>query len=284
MLLATALGSVECVVTGTGPAVLAVHGAMGGCDQSLLLARAAVGEPGFQFIAVSRPGYLGTPLTSGKAPEEQADLCAAILDSLGIARAAVVAVSGGGQCALQFALRHPGRCLRLVMISGCSAQLTVKLPLRFHLMKLLARTPFLVTAMRKRAARQPEEAVRRSIPDPEMRARTLSDPEAGPMLIELQSSTMDRLKERMPGTLNDIEQSRRPFNYPLEQISAPVLVVHGTADQVVPVAQAKALGSRVPGAEMLLIEGGEHVTLFTHLHEIRSRVSQFIRETAVGGR
>lgn len=88
----------------------------------------------------------------------------------------------------------------------------------------------------------------------------------------------------MPGTLNDIELSRKPFNYPLEQISAPVLVVHGTADQVVPVAQAKALGSRAPGAEMLLIEGGEHVTLFTHLHEIRSRVRQSIRETAVGGR
>ena len=71
----TRLGRVECAVSGEGPAILLLHGAMGGCDQSLLLGRSALGNSGFRFIAVSRPGYLGTPLASGKAPEHQADLC-----------------------------------------------------------------------------------------------------------------------------------------------------------------------------------------------------------------
>jgi pimeloyl-ACP methyl ester carboxylesterase len=249
---------------------------MGGYDQSLLLGRAALGDSGLQFIALSRPGYLGTPLVRGKTPEQQADLCAALLDALNVSDATVVTISGGGQCALQFALRHPERCPSLIMISACSAQIDARLPLRFHLMKWMACVPALVAAMRRKVAANPAEAARRTIADPDLRARTLRDPEAGPLMLALQLSTMDRMAERIPGTENDIRQSRMPFNYPLERISAPLLVVHGTADQAVPFAQAKALAYRLPEAETLFIEGGEHVSLFTHLHEIRSRAVQFL--------
>jgi pimeloyl-ACP methyl ester carboxylesterase len=68
---------------GEGPAVLALHGAMGGYDQGLILAR-TIGPPGYRFVSVSRPGYLGTPLCAGRTPEEQADLLAHLLDALGI--------------------------------------------------------------------------------------------------------------------------------------------------------------------------------------------------------
>ena len=276
----TPLGAVEIAVTGEGPAVLAIHGAMGGYDQSLLLARSAVGAAPFRCIAVSRPGYLGTPLSLGKTPEEQADLCAAALEALGVRRAAVVAVSGGGQCALQFALRHADRCWGLVMVSACSAPITVRLPLQFHVMKLMARIPPLVAMLRRNAVRDPEKAARRSIPDPALRARTLNDPEAGPLMTALQLSTMDQMARRLPGTENDITQSRLPFAYPLERITTPALVIHGTADSVAPFAAAQALAARLPRAELLAIEKGEHVSLFTHLAEIRARVTQFLGEHA----
>src|SRR5690242_15635967 len=128
----TAIGDVEYADSGTGPNVLLLHGAMGGFDQSLLLGRSAVGSTGYRFVGVSRPGYLRTPLRNLEAPEQQADVCAALLDVLAIPQTAVVAISGGGQCALQFALRHPERCSALVMISACSASLTVRIPLAFH--------------------------------------------------------------------------------------------------------------------------------------------------------
>ncbi len=276
VMLETRRGVVECAVWGEGPAVLLLHGAMGGYDQGVLLASAAAGTSECRFVAISRPGYLGTPLALGETPEAQADLCADVLDELSVSQAAVIAISGGGQCALQFALRHRDRCRGLVMISACSAQLNVRLPFKFHLLKLMARFPALVAPMRRRAAIHPDAAARRSIPDPALRARTLNDPEAGPLLLALQLSTMDQMAQRLPGTQNDIVYSRLPFSYPLEQISVPLLVVHGTADQAVPFAQAKGLADRVPGAELLAIEGGEHVSLFTHLHEIRTRVRHFL--------
>jgi pimeloyl-ACP methyl ester carboxylesterase len=162
------------------------------------------------------------------------------------------------------------------MVSACSAPLNVRLPLRFHLLKLMARFPVLGAAMRRRAADHPERAARRSISDPATRARTLDDPEAGPLMIALQRSAMDRMAQRLAGTQNDITQSRLPFDYPLEQVSVPALAVHGTADRAVPFAQARSLADRIPRAELMTIEGGEHASLFTHLQEIRTRVTQFL--------
>jgi pimeloyl-ACP methyl ester carboxylesterase len=272
----TPAGAVDCARTGKGPAVLLLHGAMGGCDQSLLLGRATLGDDGFDFIAVSRPGYLGTPLALGRSPEQQADLCAGVLDALAIPRASVIAISGGGQCALQFALRHPARCSALVMVSACSDPITGRLPLRFYMFKVFARLPTVAGRMRTKAANDPEGAARRSIPDPELRKRTLDDPQAGPLMRALQLSVLDRMADRMPGTYNDIAQSRAPFNYPVERITAPALIVHGTADDGVPFEQAERLARRIPGAELLKIAGGTHSCLFTHLSTIQPRVRDFV--------
>ncbi len=275
----TKRGPVEYAALGDGPAVLALHGAMGGYDQSAILAR-TIGEAGYRFVCVSRPGYLGTPLSSGRTSEEQADLCAALLDELGIREAAVMAVSGGGPCAIQFALRHRSRCWAGVLVSTCSGKIAGGVPLAFHIMKLLARLPGFGAAMLKRAERDPERAARRSILDPAVRSRTLQDTVAGPLFFALTRSTLDRMALRLPGTENDIAVTRTT-DYPLEQIAVSVLVIHGTADRIVPFApHAESFQKRVPGAQLLAIEGGEHVTIFTHRAEVRERVTQFLRAHA----
>lgn len=281
VLFRTPRGTVEFACNGEGPAVLLLHGAMGGYDQGVILGLAAVGCPGYRFIAVSRPGYLGTPAASGLAPELQADLCAAALDALSVTSAAVIAVSGGGQCALQFALRHRDRCRALVMLSACSAPISGGVPLRFHLFRLAARIPAMAGAMQRKAAGNPEQAAARSIPDPVLRQRTLNDPEAGPLLKVFLSCAMDRMAARMPGTLNDIRQARASFDYPVEHIGAPLLVIHGTDDEAAPFAAAKSLAARVPGAELLAVEGGRHVSLFTHNALIRNRVRRLLAENSV---
>jgi pimeloyl-ACP methyl ester carboxylesterase len=270
-------GRVEYAEFGEGPAVLALHGAMGGCDQSLLLAR-TVGDDGFRYIAVSRPGYLGTPLDSGKSPGQQADLCAGLLDELGIRDAVVMAVSGGGPCALHFALRHRERCRGLVLVSTCGEKVDTPIPFSFKFMGLLVRLPAFANAIEKKASANTEQAASRSITDPELRARTLRDPEVGPLFTELLTSTCDRMGQRMPGTMNDIAVTRTA-DYPLEQIAVPALIVHGTADPMVPFERhARALESRIPDAELLAIENGEHASIFTHRDQVKPRVTRFLRE------
>jgi pimeloyl-ACP methyl ester carboxylesterase len=271
----TRRGAVQCAFLGEGPAVLALHGAMGAFDQALILARTA-GVPGYRYVAPSRPGYLGTPISLGRTPAEQADLYRDLLDELGIERAAVMAVSGGGPSALQFAINHPDRCWGLVIISSVCTRVAERLPLAWYVMRMAARFEPLVAAMQRKAERDPERATRRSIRDPVVRARTMGDPEAGPLLRELQRSTFDRMPLRMPGTENDVAITRGELSFPLERIKAPLLVVHGTRDSAAPFAQAKILAARVSGAELFAIEGGEHVSIFTHRDEVRTRVARFL--------
>jgi pimeloyl-ACP methyl ester carboxylesterase len=92
MLTETPLGAVEHVDTGDGDPVLFVHGTPGGSDQGALMGQFLV-HSGFRVVAVSRPGYLGTPLTDAlSTPDQQADLELALMDSLGIDQFGLVCV------------------------------------------------------------------------------------------------------------------------------------------------------------------------------------------------
>lgn len=272
----TLRGPIEYALSGAGPEVLALHGAMGGYDQADLLGRTVL-EAGFRVLAPSRPGYLGTSLDAGASPEEQADLYAVLLGRLGIRETAVVAISGGGPSAIAFALRHPDRCRGLVLISTCAGKIQTRLPLAFQLLKLMARWPVLMRILPRKAPRNLEQYLRRSISDPATLARTLQDPELTPLLEELMRSGFVQVAQRLAGTLNDVEITRTR-DYPLEEIRVPVSVVHGTRDPFVPFAQhGKVLAERIPGAELLAIEGGEHAAIFTDRRLVRERVSRFLR-------
>ena len=256
-------------------ALSAWHPGRLGYDQALILARLA-GVPGFRYIALSRPGYLGTPLSLGRTPEEQADLYRDLLDALGLERAAVMAVSGGGPSALQFALRHPERCWGLVIISSVCMRNEKRLPMAWYIMKLAACFSPLVKQMKRKAEQDPDGASRRTISDPVMRARSLADPEAGPLLRAMQLSTYDRMLLRIPGTEHDVNLTRTGFSFDLERIQAPTLIVHGTSDTMAPFAQAQRMAARIPGAELLALDRGEHFGIFTHLEEFRAGVTRFL--------
>ncbi|PCI10785.1 hypothetical protein COB72_02410 [bacterium] len=46
-------------------------------------------------------------------------------------------------------------------------------------------------------------------------------------------------------------------------IDLPILIVHGDADPVSPVADAKQIASAAPDAQLVIIEGGGHNNLWT---------------------
>jgi len=272
----TALGLVEYVDIGSGPAVVTLHGAMGGYDQSIILAQ-AIGEEGFRYLAMTRPGYLGTPISSGKTPEQQGDLIAALLDKLNIDKAGVLAVSGGGPSAVEFGIRHPERCTALVLVATCAHKVETSIPFSFKLMIFLARIPWFVNKFRKKAEQDLAAVAKLSIQDPIILERTINDPDTWPLFSTLLLSTYNKMGQRIIGTDNDIEITQTA-TYPLENLSIPVLAIHGTKDKLVQYdIHAKMYESRVPNIELLTIEEGEHVAIFTHRIEVRKKVSNFMR-------
>lgn len=268
-------GAVEYVEVGTGPAIVSLHGAMGGYDQSLILAQ-TIGAAGYRYLCLSRPGYLGTSLAAGASPEQQGDLIAALLEALGISKAGVMAVSGGGPCAIQFGLRHPELCKGIVLVATCATKVEARIPLSFKAMMYLARWPWFVNRYRRKAELNLESVAKRPIRDPDILAGTINDKNTWPLFSTMLLSTFDRMDQRLAGTRNDIEISRTT-TYPLENLTAPVLIVHGTQDRLAPFEEnAKLYESRLPNASLLAIEGGEHVAIFTHRDLVREKVSEFM--------
>ena len=127
----TACGAIEYARVGEGYPVLMVHGAFGGFDQGLWLAR-TFNVPNFQFICVSRMGYLRSPVPPGANLNQQADVLACLLDFLGIQQAAVFGVSAGSTAAIRFVARHPERVSALVLIGpDIPGETVLKMPPRF---------------------------------------------------------------------------------------------------------------------------------------------------------
>jgi pimeloyl-ACP methyl ester carboxylesterase len=110
----TSMGPIQFKRRGSGPPVICLHGGFGGYDQSWLMGSFLV-DKGFSVIAVSRPGYLGTPISVGSSIEQQADATVALMDALGLQKATIYGFSAGSLVAFQVGVRHPERCSSVVL-------------------------------------------------------------------------------------------------------------------------------------------------------------------------
>ena len=275
----TTLGSVEHTDSGRGRTLLALHGAMGGYDQSWLLARAILADlADYRLLGLSRPGYLATPLSLGSTPEAQADLYAALLDALGIERTLVAAVSAGGPSAIQFALRHPARCEGLILVSAPNGPMAGAADnlARIRRLARMSRIPGFLPLLRWQARRRPEKGIVRAVPDIDLRARLMAHHAAYALLLAVQQGTMNNLPRRLPGTLNDTELFGSIASLRLRQLSVPVLVVHAADDPVVNIDNARRVLHEATGAQGLILPSGGHMALFGHLDNVRTAIADFL--------
>lgn len=276
----TALGPVEYAVRGDGPPLLSIHGGPGGFDQGLLL-----GEPfrvnGFRVIAPSRPGYLRTPLASGPSPEEQADLLAALLDALGIERAAVLGASAGGPAAYLLAARHPGRAAALLAVDAVSRTYTLNVsPLEQKLFVTTAGLRLMLfltehfpktalTGLLQTESTLAPETLKRRV------AEVLDDPLKRTFFVQMVHSFADRFAERKPGVMNDLERFAALGDLALSSVACPALILHGDHDNDVPPDHAAYAAGQIPGARLVLIEQASHLGFWL------AKKADSVRETAI---
>jgi pimeloyl-ACP methyl ester carboxylesterase len=280
----TALGAVEVERAGEGPPVLVVHGTPGGSDQALAMG-AFLREHGFETIAPSRPGYLGTPLGEHGAIDDQADLHAALLDALGHERAGVLAWSGGGPSSYRLAVRHPDRVGGLVVAAGVSQRFQPdKASVDERLMMDTRAGNWLLRFL---AAHAPKSTVSSTIAAEgelsrkELRERTkavVGDDRQVELVLAMARAAGDRA-HRGAGIDNDLARFAAIDSLELERIAAPTLIVGGDADSDVPPGHSDQAAATIPGTEHVVLERGTHLALWIHpdAGAVRDRAAALLR-------
>src|SRR5215207_2931761 len=278
-------GPVEHVVLGDGPPVLVVHGSPGGVDQGVAMAGFLV-EAGFRAVVPSRPGYLGTPLEGRESIDAQADLHAALLDSLAIARAGVLCWSGGGPSTYRLGIRHPDRVGAIVALAGVSRaydSYRPDVPTR-----LIMNTRGGNWVLRMMAAHAPKSLIASTLGSEgdlskaelkELTRAVFDDERKRRFVLDLDATVGLGGNDRTAGMDNDLEQYGAIESLELEKISAPTLLVHGAADTDVPPEHSGFAACAIPGADLVSVPHGTHLAFYTDAtaDELQSRALQHLR-------
>jgi 2-hydroxy-6-oxonona-2,4-dienedioate hydrolase len=274
----TPCGPIEYGVAGDGPAILVVHGAGGGFDQGIAFGR-ALAEQGFRVIAMSRFGYLRTPLPPDASAAAQADAHACLLDALHVQRAVIIGASAGAPSSMQFALRHPQRTLGLVLLVPAAyvprdgdEPPVVTPPGTRLLFDTALRSDFLLWA----AIRIAREFVIASVlaTPPSVVAR--ASPEEQRRVQEILSDLLP-IRPRRTGLLNDAIVTSAIPRYELERITAPTLVMSAMDDRFGTYAIASYTAKGIRGARFAGFPTGGHLWV-GHQQEVEVEILTFVRQ------
>ena len=276
----TPRGRIEYAESGEGEPVLIVHGAGGGYDQGLDFA-VPLASRGFRVIAMSRFGYLRTPLPPDASPEAQADAHACLLDVLGIERAAIIGASAGAPSAIQFALRHPARCTALVLVvpatfmPRAAGLPSMQTPAATEILFDTAlRSDFLFWSATRLARSTLTRAILATPPEVVRRASA-----------EEQARVLEALRNVLPvsarrlGLVNDAAVTSSLERYELERIAVPTLIISVEDDLFGTCDIARYTASQIPRARFVAYSTGGHLWV-GHNDAVGSEIVGFLATRA----
>lgn len=251
--------SLNVVEAGAGAPVVLVHGLPSNVGDWASVPE-ELARRGLRAIAYDRIGYgwssrVGTS-SGARTFESNARELAALLDALGLGRAALVGWSYGGGVVQALAATAPGRVSRVVLLGSVGPASTAT-PQDAN--ERLARSRLGVTIFRWVAAVPPLSRIATE----NAMAAVFSGAEHVPPGFVART----RAQLAMPGTVEAFVaevQGMDAAGLAPERIPAPALVVHGSDDRSVPLAVGEDLARRLPHAELLVVEGGSHMLPVTH--------------------
>ncbi|MEV6302817.1 alpha/beta hydrolase [Actinoplanes sp. NPDC051861] len=249
---------------------------------------AAAARLGIRFVSYDRPGYGGSSPLPGRDMASAAALATAVADALGVKRFAVLGHSSGGPHSLACAALLPDRVTAAVSISGL-APLTATSLDWFAGMGPASRAS-LGAAAAGREAKEAHAGVGRAsnAAGPEATAAGPKAPTAGPETPADEpeapgdsgpdftpadwaaldgewgwfGSVVEPAMANGPAPLIDDDLANAgPWGFDPATIAAPVLLVHGADDLVVPSSHSIWLAGQIRDAELRIIPGEGHVSV-----------------------
>ncbi|GAA2753691.1 alpha/beta fold hydrolase [Amnibacterium kyonggiense] len=232
--------------------------------------RADAAVLGIRLIGADRPGYGGSTRDPEASIADVVPDVLAVADALGVARFAVLGHSGGGPRVLACAALA-GPWVRAAVAVSSPAP-----PDAGGLDRFAGMAPGIVAEQRAAVAgRAPLlELIERDEFDE--RAFTEADRAAlaGPWSW-FGPDVAAAVRNGPDAQADDLLAAARPWGFDVGGVAAPVLVVHGADDRMVPAAHGAWLAERLPAGELRSVPGAGHISVLDEstalLRELRRR-------------
>ena len=243
--------------TGCRPPLLLCSGLGAGSDMFDPLLGAL--DPDVDVIRFDSPGIGNAP--ASPLPLSFPQLARAlhtVLDELGHPKVDVLGYSWGGALTQQFALQHSRRCRRLVLISTSPGVISVPgdLKLLYSMLVPPGQPAPGHKDMLKKLLAGTDSAQRREL-------RTM---------LQISRAATGA------GYLHQLAALGMWTSLPfLPLISQPVLVLSGTKDPIVPVANARLMRALIPGAQLVTFPGG-HGQIITGAGLLAPHITGFLQQ------
>ncbi len=249
---------------GSGPPVLMIHG--GGTWLYSFRHNLEPLARSFRVIALDMPGHGYTDPTSPEATYDYQmtdRVLREFLDRKGIPKVSLVGHSWGGDWALHFAQRHPGRVHKLVLVASTG------LPggeerLEWELLKYPVIAELMTNLFRSGAV---EWGLKAAFGDP-----AIVTPEMVKEIYAPASSPENRRAQVAYSRNLDWGETRRYVS----DTQVPTLVVWGSLDQYGTFAEGRALAEAMPDARFELIAGAGHNAHEEKPDDINQLITEFL--------
>jgi pimeloyl-ACP methyl ester carboxylesterase len=213
---------------------------------------------GIRWVSYDRPGYGGSTPCPGRSVGSAAGYVAAVADSLGIERFALMGHSGGGPHALACGALLPDRAVAVV--SGAGLAPFDAEGLDWFAGMVPSGVASLSAAAEGRAAKERHEASDAEY-DPEF---TPADLAALGGEWSWFGSVVGPAVAAGPGGLIDDDLAYvSPWGFDPAGVAVPVLLLHGGRDRIVPSSHGEWLAARCPSAELRLSPDDGHISILT---------------------
>ncbi|MFD9890756.1 alpha/beta fold hydrolase [Amycolatopsis sp. NPDC059027] len=244
---------------GEGEPILLVHGHP--FDRSMWRPQLAHFGARHRVLAPDLRGYGASTVVPGKTPLDVfAKDLAALLDHLGIERVVLGGLSMGGQIVLEFHRLFPGR-VRALVLADTSAE---------------AETPDGVRARDEMADRLLREGMSGYAEEVRYRMVSRDNPETA----ELVAGMMRAAPPEGAAAALRGRAERPSYVDMLATVRVPALVVVGEQDEFTPLADARLLHDRIPGARLLVVPGAAHMPNLERPDVFNSALEELLAEVA----
>jgi pimeloyl-ACP methyl ester carboxylesterase len=232
---------------------------------------------GLRWISPDKPGYGASDYHRDRTQISWGDDLAALAGRLGLDRFALAGESGGGPFTLTAAWKLAGRVSAVALIATggpFSPAERAGMKADNRVMTLLAMNAPVLNTIRI-------AAMRRTMVSPARRDRALrrdlaAMPPATHADVRIEyEAVADALRPGTRATVQELALSKRPWPFPLSEVTTPVHLWHGALDRNAPAAFARRLAGELPDATLHISESSGHDVGYDRRDEIVAGLASY---------